>query len=81
VSGVITEITANGRQPVQGAFVAFEALMDFPAAVTFSDADGRYSMCGVPEGGTVYIGAALGRRVAYVTAASGQRTGVDITLP
>jgi hypothetical protein len=82
ISGVIFEVTAAGKHPVAGAFVDFEPLMDFPAAITLSDAAGRYLLCGVPDGGTVAIGAALGiNRVAWVSVPSGQSTGVDITLP
>ena len=82
VSGVIFEITGAGKQPVAGAYVDFEPHMDFPAAITFSDAGGRYLLCGVPEGRTVDILAALGiQRVAWVSVPSGQSTGIDITLP
>src|ERR1700674_5433493 len=38
VSGVIFEITGAGKQPVAGAFVDFEPIGDFPAAITFRDA-------------------------------------------
>lgn len=82
VSGVIFEITGAGKQPaVAGAYVAFEPLMDIQAAITFSDAAGRYLLCGVPEGRTVGIVAALGGRIAYVSVPSGQSTGIDIPLP
>ena len=67
---------------VVGAVVDFEPLMDFPAAITFSDAAGRYLLCGVPDGRTVDILAWLGiQRVAWVSVPSGQSTGIDITLP
>ena len=82
VSGVVFEITGAGKQPVAGAYVDFEPLMDFPAAITFSDAAGRYLLCGVPEGRSVDILASLGiRRVASVSVPAGQSTGIDITLP
>jgi hypothetical protein len=81
VSGVIFEVIGAGKQPVAGAFVDFEPLMDFPAATTVSDTAGRYLLCGVPEGQAGDIGAGLGARVAYVSVPSGQSTGIDITLP
>ena len=82
ISGMIFEITGAGKQPVAGAYVDFEPLMDFPAAITFSDAAGRYLLCGVPEGRTVGILASVGiQRVAWVSVPSGQSTGIDITLP
>jgi hypothetical protein len=82
VSGVIYEMTAAGKQPVAGAFVDFEPIMDFPAAITYSDAAGRYLLCGVPDGRGVDIGASAGfNRFAYVSVPSGQSAGVDITIP
>jgi hypothetical protein len=80
VSGVIFEMTAAGRQPIADAFVDFEPVMDFPAAITYSDASGRYLLCGLPDGQAVDIGAGSNRRVAYVSVPPGQSTGVDIEL-
>lgn len=81
VSGVIFEKTDAGTRPVAGVFVDFEPTMDFPAAVTFSDAAGRYLLCGLLDNETVSIGAGLGNRVAYVSVPAGRSTGVDIMLP
>jgi hypothetical protein len=82
ISGTIFANTEAGKQPVAGAFVDFEPVMDFPAAITFSDAAGRYLLCGVPEGRTVAIVASSGiHRVAFVTVPAGQSAGIDITLP
>jgi hypothetical protein len=84
VSGVIFEVTGAGKQPVAGAYVDFEPISDYPMASTFSDAAGRYLLCGVPEGQTAYIGAATLEsppRVTSVSVPSGQSTGIDITLP
>jgi len=47
VSGTIVEMTSAGKQPVAGAFVDFEPLEDFPAAVTNSDVGGRFLLCGL----------------------------------
>jgi hypothetical protein len=81
VSGVIFEITGGGKRPVAGAFIDWEPIPDFPAAITVSDTAGRYLLCGVLEGQTVNIAAWLGGRVASVSVPSGQSTGIDITLP
>lgn len=82
VSGVVFETTDAGKRPVAGAFVDYEPIMDFPAAVTFTDSSGHYLLCGLPEGQTVQVGASLGiTRVAYVSALAGQTTNVDIMLP
>jgi hypothetical protein len=82
VSGVIVENTPTGKQPVAGAFVDFEPLEDFPAAVTNSDAAGRFLLCGLPQSDTVRLGASAGTgRVAYVNVPADQTTDVEITLP
>ena len=81
VSGAVVERTAAGTQPVAGVFVDFEPVMDFPAATTFSDATGRYLLCGLPDGQTISLGAGLGNRVAYINVPPGRTSGVDILLP
>jgi hypothetical protein len=81
VSGVIFETTVAGKQPVPGAFVDWEPTEDFPAAVTFSDAAGRYLLCGLPDGQTIDIGAVLvPLHISVVSVPPGQSTGVDIEL-
>jgi hypothetical protein len=80
ITGVIYENTEDGRRPVAGAFVDYEPVMDSPAATTYSDASGRYLLCGLPDDRTVDIGAGNGSRVAYTTAAPGQTSGVDLTF-
>ncbi len=78
--GVVSgRILDSAGQPIAGAFVDFEPIMDFPAATNYSDADGRYTLCGLPAG-IINLGAGLGRRVAYVTVSAGQMTA-DIVLP
>jgi len=82
VLGVIVEDTPTGKQPVAGAFVDFEPLEDFPAAVTNSDAGGRFLLCGLPQSDMVRLGASAGTsRVAYVNVPPDQTTDVEITLP
>ncbi len=81
VSGTIVENTATGKEPVAGAGVDFEPLEDFPAAVTYSDAAGRFALCGLPQNESVTLDAGLGGRIAYVTVPPGQTTGIEITLP
>ena len=82
VSGTVFENSAEGKRPVQGAMVAYEPVMDSMAAWTYSDANGRYLLCGIPIDQRADVAAALVvGRVAYVTAQPGQTTGVDILLP
>jgi hypothetical protein len=80
VSGVIYKITDAGRQPVAGAFVDWEPFWEFSAAFTYSDAQGRYSLCGVPDASTGAIVASSEKRAAWVALASGQSIGIDITI-
>jgi hypothetical protein len=49
LSGIVYRYTNAGRQPVAGAAIEFE----YPAAIvaqTITDAQGRYSLCGLPMG-------------------------------
>ena len=77
ISGTITQQIATGTQPGAGLFVDYEPVMDFPAAITFADATGRYLLCNIPDGEPVVVCAGT----ACVSVPSGQSTGVDITVP
>jgi hypothetical protein len=82
VSGTIVEMTSAGKQPVPGAFVDWEPLEDFPAAVTLSDRAGRFALCGLPQDETVRLGASLVYgQIGYANIPPGQTAGVEITLP
>src|ERR1700730_12605541 len=93
VSGTVVEMTATGSQPVAGASVVFGAgsaasgpsavfePAENPAAYTYSDATGRFALCGLPANDTVYLEAgAAGTEVGYVSVAPGQTTHIQITL-
>ena len=80
VSGVIVETTPVGKQPVAGVFVDFEPVADSPAAVTISDAAGRFLLCGLPQDRAVDLGVGLRNRVTYVSVPPGQ-TDIEILLP
>jgi len=82
VSGVIVEIKEGRKQPVAGAFVDFEPLEDFPAAVTYADAAGRFLLCGLPQDEEAKLAASTRiNRVVYVPVPPGQTEGIEITLP
>jgi Carboxypeptidase regulatory-like domain len=82
VSGTIVEMTSAGKQPVAGAFVDWEPLEDFPAAVTYSDGAGRFALCGLPQDEAVQLGASLVfGRIGYSNIPPSQTAGVEITLP
>ena len=80
VSGDAVQMTSSGTQTVAGVWVDFEPdlMDDWPAAVTFTDASGRFSLCGLPTE-AVGIGAAVGNSYGYVTVPPGQTT-IEITL-
>jgi hypothetical protein len=80
VSGVVFESTPSGRQPIAGAFVYFEPLLDFPAATTTTDANGRFFLCGISNTQYASFGASAGvNRVAYVPLTGSDV--VEIELP
>jgi hypothetical protein len=81
VSGAILENTPAGQRPVPGILVDYEPYMDSPAAFTFTDASGRYLICGIPAESPAVIGTAVKGVARYATAAPGQTTGVDIVFP
>ena len=89
ISGTVVEMTAAGSQPVSGAFVVAEAgsVPDFApselaGAYTYTDAAGRFALCGLPSDGTVYLEAdGVGNASAQVSVGPGQTSGVLITLP
>jgi len=80
VSGRIVQNTQAGTAPVVGAYVGFEPFPDYPAAITYSDADGRYLLCGVTDGS---VGVEFEDRYAYVTVPHdrGLNVSLDIVVP
>lgn len=89
VSGTVVEMTATGTHPVAGALVTAGASVDITiapsenaAAYTYSDAAGRFALCGLPANTTVYLEAdGVGSRSAQVSVAPGQTSDVQIALP
>jgi hypothetical protein len=49
VSGTVYEMRENERRPVAGVWVGWEPIMDTVVAETFTDAQGRYRICGLPR--------------------------------
>ena len=81
VSGRVLENTPEGQRPVQGTFVDYEPYMDFPAAWTVTDANGRYLICGIPADSPAVIGVNVKGVAKYATAEPGQTTGIDLVFP
>jgi hypothetical protein len=80
VSGTVYLETNGTQTPATGAFVDFEPTEDSPAAITKSDSQGRYLLCGLPSTASAYLGASADGRVTYLTVPAGQTAGVDIVL-
>jgi hypothetical protein len=80
VSGTVYLETNGTQAPVAGAFVDFEPFEDFPAAVTNSDSQGRYLLCGLPATASAPLGASVGVRSTYLTVPPDQTTGVDLVI-
>jgi len=82
VSGVVSEATPTGSQPVEGASVGWEGLMDTVLAETRSDVAGRYVLCGLPLGRITGLYALKQgyNNVSYASAEPGTDTVVDISI-
>ena len=79
VSGAVVEATPTGKQPVQGALVGWEALLDTVVAETTSDAAGRYLLCGLPRERIIGLFAYKeGYAVDYVSVEPGGDAMVEI---
>ena len=80
VSGAVFEKTGDGRQPVAGAYVSYEPVMEYAAAVTITDADGRYLLCGIPAARSATISVYTSSdRYGFATAPAGATTA-DVEL-
>jgi hypothetical protein len=80
VVGTIVEMTSVGTRPVADASVYFSLFEEAWGAITYSDGDGRFGLCGLPPNDKVRLVADLNDRVAYTDVPPGQ-TDITITLP
>jgi hypothetical protein len=79
----VFEVTAAGRHPIEGASVGYEGNNDITSAWTFTDASGRYLLCGLPEGRLTSLFAVkngYSRDSPYRTVEAGTDTMLDIEL-
>jgi hypothetical protein len=89
VSGTVVEMTATGPHPVASVEVdaaAGDTLdgapSEGPAAYTYSDAAGRFALCGLPVNDRVCLEAGAGTRFdAFACVAPGQTGDVEIKVP
>ena len=81
ISGVVYELTNTGRRPVPDAFVDYEPSDDSPAAITRTDAAGRFLLCGISQTRMVTIGASISlNRVAYQRVPPGPDANIDVEI-
>ena len=83
VSGAVFEMTPTGRQPVEGASVAYSegSLYYEDVAFTTSDPTGRYLLCGLPEGRLWGLHATKqGYSISNVSVQAGSDAIVDIEI-
>ena len=81
VSGVVYEVIADSRRAVSSVFVDYEPIEDFPAAITYTDAQGRFLLCGIPQDRGATIASSLGSgRIAYYTVPPGGDAIIDIEI-
>ena len=82
VSGVVFETTPSGRQPVEGAGVGWETLLDTVVTETLSDAAGQYLLCGLPLGRIAGLFASKQgfSNVSYTSVEPGIDGAVDIEI-
>jgi hypothetical protein len=81
ISGVVYELTNDGRRPVPDAFVDYEPSDDSPAAITRTDAAGRFLLCGISQTRMVTIGASISlNRVTYQRVPPGPDANIDVEI-
>jgi hypothetical protein len=82
VSGIVYELTPEGRRPVENAWVGWEHFLDFVVASTRSDSAGRYLLCGLPQERFDGLFATKQgyNNVSYVSVDRGTDTVVDIEV-
>jgi hypothetical protein len=83
ISGVVYELTDNGRHPLSNAWVGWDALLDAVVAETRTDAQGRYRLCGIPMGKIdgLFAVRVTPSRPVYLSVGPGADAVVDFELP
>jgi len=79
VSGIVYEVTGDGRRPIPGARVSLEWQPDVVTATTITDANGRYRLARIPTG-PVGVYAQLPAHLLADVAATVTVTTVDLVL-
>ena len=80
VTGTVTRIVNGIKQPMPDTFVDYEPIMDFPAAMTRTDSDGRFALCGIPEDEPADVGAGSPSGSGFTRVPPGSHEPVEIVL-
>lgn len=79
VAGVVFEPTTQGRRAVANRLVYYDWGLD-PAAVTRTDDQGRFLICGLPQSRTVSIAADFGGGIAWASVPPGGDADIEIEV-
>jgi hypothetical protein len=81
VSGMVFEITSNGRQPVRNVWVGWEAsVMDAFVVETRTDAAGHYRLCGLSPERITLLAAPVNGNVSSASVDPGSDAILDIEI-
>ena len=83
LSGVVTELTSDGRRPLSDVRVELDGLggLGLVTATTLTDAEGRYVLCGLRNESATYLFASrAGYKLFEQTVALSGSTTLDIEL-
>ena len=83
ISGVVYEVSGDGRRPLPNAWVGWEGILDGVFADTRTDAQGRYRLCGMPTGRVDALFAVRlnSNRPVYLSVEPGSDAVVDFEVP
>jgi hypothetical protein len=79
VAGVVYELTTQGRRAVSNRPVFYDWGLD-PAAVTRTDDQGRFLICGLPQSRTVSIAADFGGGITWASVPPGGDVDIEIEV-
>jgi hypothetical protein len=80
ITGVVYSVVDGVRTPSGAASVQYEPTWDSPAALTITDAQGRFLLCGIPQNRPAWLGAFIGGKYAYVEVPAGADATVDLDV-
>jgi hypothetical protein len=80
ISGVVYEVIGGERRPAANAYVAYDPLDGFPLAMTRTDTEGRFLLCGIPSDVSAVIDTSVNSHYAYVAVPPGPDASIEIVV-